>query len=220
MPNDLHPTSASATPTPSADVGVTVTATSRQVVIAVWGEIDVAAVLMLDSVFDTAMALGQAPVIVDLSDLDDTIVTGLVVIATAARRFADSGGQLTLRSSLHVAGRISPWSDPHRGCASNRLLPTVLGQIRSSDGLEIRTSGPPLDGSDRTVPHDTRTEGIGCGSNRVSPAGSGNVGRVRPSQPGRRYRYRLSSGGHDAIRHATRCPREHPGGLRRLIMDE
>jgi len=146
--NAPHPTSASATPTPSADVGVTVTATSRQVMIAVRGEIDVTAVLMLDSVFDAAMALGQAPVIVDLSDLDDTVVTGLVVIATAARRFADSGGQLTLRSSLHVAGRIStmvgpaPWLRFEPPATDRPRADSILGWARDSDlGTPARRFG-------------------------------------------------------------------------------
>lgn len=133
-----------AAPASLTDFGVAASATSEQVVVAVRGEIDAAAVLVLDSVFDTAIALGYPPVTVDLSDVDDTAVAGLVVIATAARRFASWGGQLTLRSSLHVAGQISTMIGPapwirFEPPATDRPRPssTVPGRTRDSGAVAL-----------------------------------------------------------------------------------
>jgi hypothetical protein len=127
---------------PLTDFGVATSATGEQMVVAVRREIDAATVLETDSVFDTAIALGHpraSPVTVDLSDLDDTAIAGLVVIAADACRFASWGGQLTLRSSRHVAGGSRPRSDPPHGSASNPLPPTVLDHPRADSGL--RTYG-------------------------------------------------------------------------------
>jgi len=116
------------------------------VVVAVRGEIDAAAVLMVDSIFDMAITLGTSPVTVDLSDVDDTAVAGLVVIAAAVRRFASWGGQLTLRSSLHVAGQLSTMVGPapwirFEPPATDRPRPssTTPGRARDSG---LGTFGP------------------------------------------------------------------------------
>jgi anti-anti-sigma factor len=131
---------------PLTDFGVAASATSGQVVVAVRGEIDAAAVLMVDSIFDMAITLGTSPVTVDLSDVDDTAVAGLVVIAAAVRRFASWGGQLTLRSSLHVAGQLSTMVGPapwirFEPPATDRPRPssTTPGRTRDSG---LGTFGP------------------------------------------------------------------------------
>jgi len=168
------------------DFGVTASATSGQVVMAVWGEIDAAAVLMLDSIFDMAITLGTSPVTVDLSDVDDTndtAVAGLVVIATAARRFASWGGQLTLRSSLHVAGQLSTMVGPapwirFEPPATDRPRPSSATPGRTRDsGLGTRDSG--LGTRDSGL--GTRDSGLGTRDSGLGTRDSG-LGTYGPTR--------------------------------------
>lgn len=136
---------------PPVESGVGIVLSGERLLVVVRGEMGGDAVLVLSAVFDAVTTVGE-PVVVDLSDLDSADSAGLMVIATAGRRLATRGGQLTVRSSLRVAGCISAIVGPSPWL---RFEPPATDRPRPDARSRTRDQWPyPRHGSGRKLSSD------------------------------------------------------------------
>jgi len=119
------------------DFGVTAGFTGEQAVLAVRGEVDTLGAPVLGAFIDAAIASGYPSVVVDLADVAAMDGPAMAVVARAGSRLAASNGQLTIRVSSEMTGRLSAIAHPANGL---RFEPVDGSQKRS--GVEHTIAAP------------------------------------------------------------------------------
>lgn len=91
---------------PFAGFGISLKVTAGESIVGVRGTVDHLSAAVLRAVIDAVVVQGCRLAVLDLSELDLIETSGLSVIASAARRLAEAGGLLTIRSPRPGISRI------------------------------------------------------------------------------------------------------------------
>jgi anti-anti-sigma factor len=103
-------------------------AVRSEAVVSVQGALDNAALIELVNLFDSVISRGYSAIVLDLVAVDWLAQTGPAVITTAARRLADQGRHLTIRSPSTAI--------------ESRLVAAGLGDLLVDEEFELMPTGP------------------------------------------------------------------------------
>jgi len=133
--------------------GLTTRYTSRQVVVALRGEIDMLTTPTFASVLDSLFETGRRDIVVDVAELEFMDGSGLRVIGPMSARLHDSGGALTIRSPSPMVRRLLDLTE--MGDLIERDSPDPVSSTLGGEQQAGDASTPVIDGSVETDTQDT-----------------------------------------------------------------